>query len=323
MNQPKVLVYARMEPMLKELIWDKAPAEFELVELSHEADEHHVVEGLKDADFMIPLRTIIPDRALREAGRLKLIQLFSQGYDRIQIDLTSELGIPVANVGGLNSIAVAEHTLLLMLALIRRFIPSIKALEAGKWALDLDRRIYHQLHEKTVGIIGLGNIGRRVARMVHAFDARVIFRDILDIPRDVAAKYHAEPVELEELLKRSDIVTLHVPLLKENKNMIGWDALCMMKPSALLLNTSRGPVIDEAALIRALEEKQIAGAGLDVFAQEPPKADNPLLHMENVVTTPHIGGFSIENVISRVEFMWENMSRVWNGQPPKNVVSAP
>jgi phosphoglycerate dehydrogenase-like enzyme len=128
-------------------------------------------------------------------------------------------------------------------------------------------------------------------------------------------------VELEELLRESDIVTLHVPLLNSTRGFIGWDQLCTMKPSAVLINTSRGPVIDEAALIQALEEKKIAGAGLDVFAEEPPKLNNPLLHMENVMTTPHIGGFSIENVVLRVDFMYQNMNRVWQGEPPKNVVS--
>jgi phosphoglycerate dehydrogenase-like enzyme len=278
------------------------------------------VDQLKDADFLIPLRIVIPDRALREAEKLRLIQLFSQGYDRIQTDLTSELEIPVSNVGGINAIAVAEHTILLILACIRRFLPSISAFESGKFAADLDRRLYHQLYEKTVGIIGLGNIGRRVARIVDAFGGTVIFYDPMEIPTAVIEECHATLVGMEELLSRSDIVSLHVPLLEGTSGMIGRDQLCMMKPSAILINTGRGPVIDEAALIRALEEKQIAGAGLDVFAREPPKPENPLLHMENVVATPHIAGFSIENVILRVDFMWENMSRVWRGEEPQNVV---
>jgi len=321
MDKAKVMVLARIEPMLRDLLWSKAPDQFELVELGPEASEQQIVDQLKDAHFLIPLRVYIPDRALKEAGRLKLIQLFGQGYDRVQIDLTSELGIPVANVGGLNAIAVAEHTALLILALIRRLIPTIAELEKGKFAADLDRRLYHQLYEKTVGIIGLGNIGQRVAKIVHAFEGQVIFYDLMEIDRAVVEECHARPVGFEELLRRSDVVTMHVPLLDGTRGIIGWDQLCMMKSSAILINTSRGPVIDEAALIKALEEKQITGAGIDVFAQEPPQSDNPLLHMENVVTTPHMGGFAMENVLLRLEFMWQNISRVWQGEPPQNVVS--
>ena len=321
MDKAKVLVLAKMEPMLRETIWSKAPEQFELKELGVEASEQEVVDQLKDADFLIPLRIVIPDRALHEAGKLRLIQLFSQGYDRIQMDLTSELKIPVSNVGGINAIAVAEHTILLILACIRRLLPSISAFKSGQFAADLDRRLYHQLYEKTVGIIGFGNIGRRVARIVDAFGGTAIFYDPMDIPNEVIEECRATSVGMENLLGRSDIVSLHVPLLEGTRGMIGWDQLCMMKSSAILINTGRGPVIDEAALVKALEEKQIAGAGLDVFAREPPLPENPLLHMENVVATPHIAGFSIENVLSRVDFMWENISRVWQGEEPENVVA--
>lgn len=307
--------------MLRDLLWNKAPDQFELTERGPEASEQEIVDQLKTAHFLIPLRIYIPDRALKEARQLKLIQLFGQGYDRVQIDLTSELDIPVANVGGFNAISVAEHTIMLILAVLRRLIPSITAINKGEFAFDLDRRLYHQLHEKTVGIVGLGNIGRRVAEIVHAFGGRSLFFDEVSISPEVAKACHVRPVELEELLRDSDIVTLHVPLLESTRGLIGWDQLCMMKPSSVLINTSRGPVIDEAALIKALEEKKIAGAGLDVFAEEPPKLDNPLLHMDNVVTTPHIGGFSIENVLLRVDFMWQNIGRVWRGEPPQNVVS--
>ncbi|MFC1885537.1 NAD(P)-dependent oxidoreductase [Thermodesulfobacteriota bacterium] len=321
MDKAKVLVLARMEPILREILWEKAPDVFELTELGIEASEQEIVEILIDSDFLIPLRIRIPDRALREARKLKLIQLFSQGYDRIQMDLIKELGIPVANIGGFNAISVAEHTVMLILALLRRLIPSISAIKEGRFAFDLDRRLYHQLYEKTVGIIGMGNIGKRIAAIVNAFGGKIVFYDPASVSPVFLDQCNAQPMELNKLLKCSDIVTLHVPLLEGTRGLINRDRLLMMKPSAVLINTSRGPVVDETALIRVLEEKQIAGAGLDVFMEEPLKPDSPLLFMDNVVTTPHIGGFSIENVYLRVDFMWQNIGRVWRNGTPENVVA--
>ncbi len=322
MKEAKVVAIGKADQAIRETFWGNVPPGFNVTWLeADQSSEDNIVEQLRDADFLLLLRAGVPERALREAKRLKLIQTFSQGYDRVPLDITSELGISVSNVGGGNAIAVAEHTVLLMLAVLRRIIPSVIALKEGKTAVDVDRRLYHQLRDKQVGIIGLGDIGRRVAKIVHGFDANVIFHDAVRIPEAVVKEIKACQVSLDELLSTADIVSLHVPLMESTKKLISSEQLNIMKPSAILVNTSRGEVVDEEALIQALRENKIAGAGLDVLNKEPPARNNPLLFMENVVATPHVGGYAWENFVTRFETVWGNVVGVWQGKPPINVVS--
>ncbi len=211
-----------------------------------------------------------------------------------------------------------------MLAVMRRLLPSVENIRKGKFRAGpgLDRKYFHQLYEKTVGIVGFGSIGQRVAKLVRGFDAKVIFTKRSEAPQSIVTDLQAQRVNLEELLSSADIVSLHLPLLESTRRMIGWKQLTMMKPSAILINTSRGDVVDEAALIRALREKKIAGAGLDVFEPEPPSPDNPLLSMDNVVVTPHTGGSASENLAPRIKIMWDNVLRVWEGKEPRNIVTS-
>ncbi|MFC1869767.1 NAD(P)-dependent oxidoreductase [Chloroflexota bacterium] len=322
MKEAKVVFINRADQTLREVFWEHVPPGFNVVWMAAgESSEDEIVAQLCDADFVLLTRASVPERALRGARQLKLIQTFSQGYDGVPIHVTSELGIPVANIGGANAIAVSEHTVLLILALLRNLSGSIAAVKEGKTAIDIDRKLYHHLQGKTVGIIGLGDIGRRVARKVRAFDADMIFYDKTEVPGTVVEEIKARPASLEELLRTADVVSLHVPLLASTRGLIGREQLKLMKPSAILINTSRGEVVDEKALTRALREKKIAGAGLDVFTKEPPEIDNPLLSMENVVSTPHIGGYAWENFLTRFDDVWGNVIGVWQGQPPRNVVT--
>jgi len=208
-----------------------------------------------------------------------------------------------------------------MLAVMRRLCPSVAATREGVGAIDIDRRQYAELYGKVVGLVGLGNIGRQVAKRVIGFNASVIFYDKAPIPQSVLEDLKAKPAGFNELLRTADIVSLHVPLLISNRHMIGATQFDIMKPTVFLVNTSRGEVVDEAALIDALRRKKMAGAGLDVFTKEPPDGDNPLLSMDNVVATPHIGGYSRENFITRLDDIWANVISVWQGKPPRNVVT--
>lgn len=322
MKEAKVVFLSRTDPAIRETFWEHVPHGFDVVWLEAKtATNNEIIEHLRDADFLLLTRARVPEQALREAKRLKLIQLFSQGYDGVPLDVTTELDIPVANVGGANTIAVAEHTMLLMLAVMRRLCPSVAAAREGKAAIDIDRRRYYQLYGKVVGLVGLGSIGRQVAKMVSGFSASVIFYDKTPIPQSVLNKVKAKPVGLNELLRTADVVSLHVPLLESTRHMMGAEQFNMMKPSAFLINTSRGEVVDEAALINALRQKKLAGAGLDVLTKEPTDRDNPLLSMDNVVATPHVGGYSWENFLTRFDDVWGNVISVWQGKPPRNVVT--
>lgn len=323
MKQAKVVFINNVGPQFHKVFKEHVPEGFKAVLLQgRECSENEIVDQMRDADFLLLLLATVPERALRQAKKIKLIQLFTQGYDNVPLHITEELGIPVANfIGG--TAAVAEHTILLMLALLRRLLPSIAILKSGKFNTDVNRTLYHQLCGKVAGLVGLGNIGRHVAGILRGFGADVIFYDKAKINQDSLKGIKARPVNLEELLRTSDIVSLHLPLLQDTRGLIGREQFEMMKPSAIFLNTSRGELVDEGALIQALKDGEIAGAGLDVYAREPPDRDNPLLTMENVVTTPHIADAASESYFARFDESWGNITAVWQGKKPRNVVSVP
>jgi phosphoglycerate dehydrogenase-like enzyme len=277
---------------------------------------------IREADFLILFPGHISERVLRSASRLKLIQLVSAGFDRLDLALCHELNIAVANNGGTNAIDVAEHTLMLMLSFYRRLIALDHNTRTGRWnEIDTGRSTY-TLNGKTVGIIGFGNIGQRVARLLGPFEARLLFYDPYPPGPEVAQRLGVRQISLDELLQQSDIVTLHVPLNAETRHLISRPELAAMKPTALLVNTCRGPVVDEAALTEALRENQIAGAALDVLDQEPPDPANPLLQLDNVLLTPHTAGVTYDTWSRRGQFIFQNLQRVWAGQPPLAAVRA-
>jgi phosphoglycerate dehydrogenase-like enzyme len=317
----KVIFLTRtIEPEAQDVFLQEAPTGWQVTVVEPNQGAQ-VVEQIEDADVLVTYRSgRVPESILPHAKQLKLIQVMGQGTDHIPVRAAREKGIHVANTGGANALAVAELAVLLMLATLRRILTNSEALRAGRFQAEIDNRYAHQLYEKTVGIVGFGNIGRRVAKLVHGFGAHILFFEQMDIPQALAADLHARSVSLEDLLARADIMSLHVPLLPSTRRMIGWEQLTMMKPTAYVINTSRGAVVDEAALVRALKEKRIAGAGIDVFDPEPPDPKNPLLHMDNVVATPHMGATSWENWELRVKNVWNNVQRVWEGEEPKNQV---
>jgi phosphoglycerate dehydrogenase-like enzyme len=283
--------------------------------------EHEKVRLVEDADFLILFPGRIEGRVLRSARRLRLIQLVSAGYEGMDLALCRELGIPVANNGGANSIDVAEHTLALILAFYRRIVRLDAAMRADAGDdVDIGASTY-TIHGKTAGIVGFGHIGRRVARLLVAFGARVLYCDEAPASADVERELGVTRMALDELLRASDIVTLHVPLTNGTRGLIGRPALSLMRPNALLVNTCRGAVVDEAALVEALQERRLLGAALDVLEKEPPDPANPLLRLDNVLLTPHVAGVTKDTWERRGRFVFDNLRRVWEGQEPLGVVS--
>jgi len=271
-----------------------------------------------DAQCLLALGGRVTADLLANATQLRLVQSWGMGTEHLPVAWCIEHGVRVANAGGANSNAVAEFTLLLMLNCLKNFVPFTDSIRQGKFQGDAGSA--HELYDKTVGVIGFGNIGRRVARLCYGFGANIIYFERFFVPYALRADLKARPVGMDELLATSDIVTLHVPSFAANRNMIGEKELGKMKPSAYLINTSRGDIIDEAALVRTLEEKKIAGAGLDVFSPEPPDPQNPLLHMPNVVVSPHVAGLSEENMKPRCETIWHNVLLVSERKEPLNMV---
>jgi phosphoglycerate dehydrogenase-like enzyme len=235
----------------------------------------------------------------------------------MDLKLCQELDIPVANNGGANALDVAEHTIALILGLYRRLVEMDANVRHNRWSAIESGATTYCIDGKTVGLVGLGKIGRRVARLLKAFGATVLYHDIAPPPADLETELGVQRVSMAELLQRADIVSVHVPLNASTKGMIGAAELAQMKPNALLINTCRGPVVNEAALTVALPQHQIAGAALDVLEQEPPDPANPLLQLgHNVLFTPHTAGVTYDTWPRRGEFIFANLQRVWRGETP-------
>jgi len=271
-----------------------------------------------EVEYFLGLSRGIGGEFFRSTPKLKLVQLLSAGYDRVDIEAARKAKVPVSNNGGANAIAVSEHTVLLMLAVLKRLVRFHNDIVAGKWRVgnQVEGAVY-ELSSKLVGIVGLGNIGKKVARRVQAFDARVQYYDIARLTENEEDALGVRFVLLDELLRTSDIVSLHVPLDDSTRAMISTRELSLMKPSAIIVNTCRGPVIDEAALHHALSSRKIAAAGLDVMVEEPPAKDHPLFSLPNVTLTPHSAGPTWENWSARFRNGFDNIQRVAAGRAPK------
>jgi phosphoglycerate dehydrogenase-like enzyme len=313
---PNVCFFTSKSAEIAGLLTAAAPQGFETNVFPMGLSDKEKIVHVQDADFLILFPGIVSEPVLRAGRRLKLIQLVSAGFDQLDLNLCRELGIPVANNGGTNAIDVAEHTVTLILAFYRRLI-EMDAIVRHKSEDTIDSgATTFTICGKTAGIVGLGNIGRRTASLLGAFGADLLYADAMPAPSEVERELGVRRVTLDEVLARADIVSLHVPLNEQTAGMIGSRELALMKPSALLVNTCRGPVVDELALIEALRQKTIAGAALDVLAQEPPDSSNPLLQMNNVLLTPHSAGVTRDTWARRGKFIYENLQRVWQGQTP-------
>jgi len=298
-----------------------APPGVEVTYVDNDMSDEEKLPLCRDADAIMVQPAVVSLDLLKHCPNVKLIQTLSAGYDRLDMEAIGEMGVPVANNGGGNSIAVAEHTIGLMISVGKRLMLQWNTAQNQRgWREGLQEVEQFEVTDKTVGIIGLGRIGKQVAKRLTGFDTRTIYYDVVDIPEDVQKELKAEPVSLEELLRESDIVTLHTPLSRQTRGIISDRELAMMKPTAFLISTCRGPVIDEKALYRALVDKQIAAAGLDVLEVEPTPKDNPLFELDNVTITPHMAGLTEEASERCAIFAYANIGRVVAGDAPESLV---
>jgi len=257
------------------------------VDLKLEISKEELARIIEDYDALIVRgRTKVTRELMERAVNLKVIGRAGSGLDNIDVKAAEEMGITVINTPEAVADSVAELTIGLMLSLVRMIPYADRSMKEGKW---LKRKLKGRLLKgKTLGLIGLGNVGLRVARIAKAMGMKILVTKRTPPPREILRELDAEFLTLPELLKRSDIVTLHVPLTDETYKMIGVEELRLMKPGALLINTSRGAILDHEALMDALESGRLGGAALDVYESEPP-CDVRLMKLRNVVCTPHIG----------------------------------
>jgi len=315
----KILFAPRQADAVLDIARSLTPSGFELAIVDLGTPEFY--QAAADAEYYLGLARQMGGEFFRAAPKLRLVQLLSAGYDRVDVEAARKAGVPVANNGGANAIAVAEHTLLLMLAVLKRLVRFHNDVVAGRWrAPSLAEARIFELAGKTLGIVGLGNIGKKVARRAAAFDMDVRYHDIRRLTEDEEDALGVRFVLLTELLRTSDVVSLHVPLDDTTRNMMSAREFAMMKPSAILVNTCRGRVVDEGALYRALTEGQIAAAGLDVLVEEPPAPNHPLFGLPNVTLTPHSAGPTWENWTARLRNGFDNIERVAAGRRPLWVI---
>ena len=314
----KVLLVNTAEETVKEAR-ELTPPDFELIVAAPGSSGY--AEALADTEYLLGNVSTMDEAFYRAAPKLRLVQLFSAGYNHIDLDAARQAGVLVSNNGGANSRAVAEQTIMLMLAVYRRLPWQHANTAGGRWRGNTPAPTFYELQGKTLGIIGLGTIGKRVARIANGgFDMNVQYSDVVRLPEHEEDATRVRYRLLPELLATSDVVTLHVPLTRLTRNMISTRELGWMQPHAVLINCSRGPVIDFPALHEALTTGKIAGAGLDVFPSEPPSPSEPVLTLDNVVLTPHLAGASRETRIKQTRNAFDNVLRVSRGERPLWVV---
>ncbi len=287
-----------------------------------------LIEKAKQSDALITLLTDKIDCNLLESAqpRLRIVSQYAVGYDNIDIECATRLGVYVTNTPGVLTDATADLTWALIMAITRRIVEADKFVRSGEWYRSGTgwhpmMLLGFEITGKTLGIIGMGRIGRAVAQRAKGFRMRIIYYDKYRLPEEMEKELGAEYVDLETLLREADVISIHTPLTPETYHMIGEEQLKKMKKTAYLINTSRGKVIDTDALVKALKEKWIAGAALDVFEEEPISPDHPLTKLDNVVLTPHIGSATWETRTRMADIVAENLIAFAKGEVPPTLVN--
>lgn len=280
---------------------------------------------VKNADFIVAGYTPVPAGLMAKAPRLRLIQKWGIGYDKIDLEAARRQGVGVTITFGNNAGPVAEFAIAMMLAVYRKLPLIDRKLREGESLKSRMRAVCYQIGGKTVGLVGFGNIGRMVAHRLRGFDVKILYADPRRAERVTETALGARRVSLAELLQASDIVSVHAPLTAETRDLIGAAELATMKPKAILINTARGGIVNEAALYDTLAAGRIAGAGLDAFEVEPPPASHPLLSLDNAVVSPHCGGSTFDNVAIVARHCMDNIMAVVEGSAlaPDDVIVAP
>jgi D-3-phosphoglycerate dehydrogenase / 2-oxoglutarate reductase len=303
-------------------LYDAIDAEIVDARLDHNAiDWDAYARCLADADALVCFRMPVDRRALDAAPKLKVAVRSGVGYENFDLAAFAERGIPACNVPDYGSEDVAVHALALMLALRRRVVYFDAQLRAGHWRGWPGARPVWRLTNQTVGIIGLGRIGSEFAKRARPLFGQVLACDPY-VPREAFAAAGVEPVSLDELLARAHNVTLHVPLTSRTHHLIGARELGLLQPTAVLVNTSRGQVVDQLVLAQALEAHTLEGAACDVWEHEPATLDHPLFGCDNFIASPHVAGLSVEGHIDNRTKQAQEVVRVLSGQPPRNPVRA-
>ena len=282
-----------------------------------------IIEKAKNVDALAPLLSDKIDAEVFDAApKLKIVAQMAVGFDNIDVQEATKRGIYVTNTPEVLTDTTADFAWALLMAIARRVVEADKYVRTGQWKVGWHPSMMQgrDIHGATIGIVGAGRIGFAVAKRATGFNMKILFYDVVPRP-EMEKELGAKKVDLDTLFKESDFVSIHVPLMKETYHLVNAEKLKLMKKTAYLINNSRGPVVDEKALYEALKEGRIAGAGLDVFEQEPIPVDNPLLKLDNVVVAPHISSASYETRSKMAEMVAENLVAFFEGRKPPNLVN--
>ena len=296
------------------------PDGYELIAAEKDTPQGEKLAIYEKADFLMEFSANPTPEEFEALKKVRLIQLLSAGYNRFDMETANKKRIPVANNHG-NCVAVAEFAILLSLALLRKLPVHHNTTKSGKW---LEHNLMVEMGElagRTFGIVGMGFVGKEVAKRVKGFESAVLYHDIRRLTPEQEKELSARYALLEELLKESDIISLNLGLTPQSKGLIGRKEFDMMKPTAYLINTARAEIVDQDALYWALYNRRIAGAAIDVYPQEPPDPNNPLFLLDNVIFTPHMAGASLDTWARRIHIAYENFQRIVAGQPAHFVVN--
>ena len=322
MAKPNVYVTRQLFPEAMKILEAVARVEgFEGVDNAIPRDM--LLEKVKDVDGLLPLLTERIDGELMDAGeKLKVISNYAVGFNNIDTEAATERGIYVTNTPGILTDTTADAAFALLMAVARRIPEADRHIRAKGWIHAWGPRMYIgiDIHGKTLGILGMGRIGSAMAKRAKGFDMNVVYHDVYrreDLEEELGITYKPR----DEVMRSADFLSLHVPLTPETHHMMGDEELASMKETAFLINTSRGPVVDEKALADALKKGVIAGAGLDVFETEPVSHDSPLLELDNIVLTPHLASGSIETRTKMATTAATNIVSVLKGRVPPNLVN--
>lgn len=284
-------------------------------------DTQEKYDNLTDAEIIVLRLFKINREDIERNKNLKLIQKWGAGYDTIDIVAAGEHDVYVSNSPGANAYAVSELAVLQMLAVYRNLIIQHEAMKKGEWTKTVYTDRSYCILEKVVGLVGCGHIGKDVAKKVQAFGASVQYYDAYRMSEEEEKKLDMKYVEMDELFRTSDIISLHLPLIESTRNIVNKEKIELMKPTAIIVNTSRGGIINEKDLIEALENNRILGAGLDCIENEPVQSGDTILNAPNVTLTPHIGGTSADLLVHMVPLMVDNIMGFENGEEAKYVVN--
>jgi glyoxylate reductase len=319
--KPKVLATRPLFPAARKVLDDEFDVEYWTQPESISRAE--LLQRVADKDALICLLTEkVDEELLNAAPKLRIASSVSVGFDHIDVEACTRHKVVATNTPGVLDDTTADFAWTLLMAVARRLLEGDAWMRSGTWpGWDLDQLVGGDIWGKTLGILGFGRIGRGVARRAYGFNMRVLYSDAVRAPVNVEEQLRAEFVDRDKLFRESDFITLHVPLLPDTRHLISKENLEKMKPTAYLINTSRGPVVDEAALAEALEGKKIAGAALDVYEHEP-KVHPALVPRKDVILTPHIASASVDTRTKMSVMAANNVVALFQGKRPPNALNA-